>query len=397
MLPYHTPRPFPYSSSYISLYPYTYAPAHFYKPLAIYPFTSNHYHNTTTPPSYPFRDTTDPSEHYLSIGQLKTVYSIHRLSKQQNKSLQKNDFYTLVASNIEEAMNQINDEQISFSSLFQLRDAIHENNLFEGLNQRNKTALILVDDILSHGTEKHTIDLSFCDYIQSAHTVLKWILETGAVHDGLSSDHDAVLDIAAALLVKLFHEKSVLPIMADMIFERNRKGRFNHDLVWAFFEAKEPESLILIANRLKSENQKDVEFAHKLLNFIPDIGTGNMVNADQQYSYIVHWLQDNGPFLHYTGESLQQLHRPSPYVVILEAKYLCKPLYANKAEVAAPLSSKDYQLLDAYSKLDLHHKILLSNYSLSLHRQNLSWWKSWLQYPVTEQIKIAKVRTGGRL
>lgn len=397
MLPYHIPRPFPYSSSHLAHYPYMYPPADFYKPLAIGPFTSSHYQNTTAPASYPFTNTSDPSGHYLSIGQLKTIYSTHRLSIQQNNNLQKKDFHRLIESNMEEAMNQINDEDISFSSLFQLRDVIREKNLFEGLNQRNKTALILTEDILSHGTEKHTIDLSFCDYIQSAYTVLKWILETGSVHDGLSSDHDAVLDIAAAFLVKLFHEKSVLPIIVDMIFERNRKGRLNHDLVWAFFEAKEPQSLILIANRLKSENPIDVEFAHKLLNFIPGIGTGNMVNADQQYSYVVHWLQDNGPFLHYTGESLQQLHRPSPYVIILEAKYLCKPLYANKAEVAAPLSSKDYQLLDAYSKLDLHHKILLSNYSLSLHRQNLSWWKSWLQYPVTEQIKIAKARTGGRL
>ncbi|WP_273226076.1 hypothetical protein [Geosporobacter ferrireducens] len=368
-----------------------------------YPMTNNIYYPNNysnkflLPPSKTVANNTDLSEYYLSVGKLDTAYNVNKSITLRELNQVTDAFHKLIETNTQEALNVVNDEDISFSALFKLRDHIRELALFEGLNLRNKIALILTDDILSRKMENHSIDFSSCDDIHAVHSALKWIVETGSVHDGLHSDHDAVIDIAAVFLIELFHEKTILSTVADMIFERNRSGRLNHDLVWAFFEARDPQSLVLIANRLKSGHKKDAEFARKLLGFVPGLHKSNHIDAEQQYSYIVNWLHDNSPFLHYTGESMQQRNSPIPYVIVLEAKYLCKTLYRDKNSVLESLTNKDYQLLDAFNKLDMNHKVLLSDFSFSLHQMNLSSWKMWLQYPIAEQIKIAKARTGGGL
>lgn len=390
MFPYYMPGSFPYSDSTIAHYSNI-------RP-ATYPYYPSSYSNTSVlPPLNAATGHTDLSEHYLSVGKLDTVYNANKSITPQELNHQATTFHKLRETNTQEALDMINDENTSFSVLFQLRDDIKAQALFEGLSLRNKIAFILTDDILSQKVEKHTITFSSCNDIHAVHTALKWIVETGSIHDGLHSDHDSVLDIAAAFLVELFHEKTILPTVANMIFERNRSGRLNHDLVWAFFEARDPQSLILIANRLKSENEEDVKFARKLLSFVPGLSARSHINVEQEYTYVVNWLHDNSPFLHYTGESMQQLNSPIPYVIILEAKYLCKTLYKNQSNVLETLTDKDYHLLDTFNKLDMDHKIFLADFSFSLYQKNPFWWKTWLQYPIAEQIKVAKARLGGGL
>ena len=398
MFPYYTPRPFPYNNGSILPYPSMLSSTYSNYPMTSNLYDLNNYRNNIIPsPPRSLSTDKDLSKHYLSVGRLNSISNTNRSATHPEHEERVTTFRKLVESHTTGALDLLNDENLPFYTLFQLRDDIKERALFEGLSLRNKTALILAEDILSRKVEKRSIEFSSCDYIQSVHSALKWIVETGSIHDGLSSDHDTVVDVAAAFLLKLFHEKSILPTMTDMMFQRNRKGLLTHDLVWAFFEARDPQSLILIANRLKSEHDKDVEFARKLLSFVPGVHKSRHTDMNQQYSYITNWLHDNRSFLQYTGESPQQLNSPIPYVVVLEAKYLCKTLSTDTGKVLESLTNKDYHLIDRFNTLDMNHKILLSDFSFSLHQKNLSGWKMWLQYPITEQINMAKARIGGEL
>ncbi|HEY5588621.1 MAG TPA: hypothetical protein VIK86_06665, partial [Candidatus Paceibacterota bacterium] len=104
------------------------------------------------------------------------------------------------------------------------------------------------------------------DYKRIGYSVLKGMFERGVVQNGQSNDNDELLDATATLLIKIHKDKTILPIIVDMIFFRNRKGLFTHDLIWAFFQAREPNSLMLIANYLNSEDMNDVKLACKLLD-----------------------------------------------------------------------------------------------------------------------------------
>ena len=113
-------------------------------------------------------------------------------------------------------------------------------------------------------------NLSEIQYLRSSNSeitypVLKNMFKTGLIRPGLRNDDDEFLDITALLLIKTHNDKAILPTLVDIIFFRNREGLFTHDLIWAFFQARDINSLMLIANYLHSDNIIDVKLACKLI------------------------------------------------------------------------------------------------------------------------------------
>ncbi|WP_434284113.1 hypothetical protein [Clostridium botulinum] len=300
-------------------------------------------------------------------------------------------FYQLAKENEKEALNLINDENLHFTSLFVLRPEIEELNLFQKLNARNRIALGITNEILSSKRNISDVEYLSFDYIQAVHSVLKWMLETGCINDGLDDQYDEILDITAIFLTKIYRDKTVLPIIAEMIFRRYKQGLLIHDLAWAFFESRDPISLSIISERLQSKELKDVELAQELLSFVPGIGIRENIDIKKQYLSFLDWFGKNNLFLHFTGESFQQVKNPVIYRIVLEAKYLCEPVSINTGEILRILSRKECKLIDQFKRLDKNTQKLLSEFSVMLHNNNICKWQYWLECPIEEQIKFARI------
>jgi hypothetical protein len=300
-----------------------------------------------------------------------------------------NYFSDLLLKDMVEASNLINSESIKFASLFLLRESIEATELPNNLNSRNKLALEITDEILLGETKISVTEYLTSDYIQMTNSVLRWMLETGLADDGLNDDFDEVLDGTSALLLEIYRDKSILPDIADLIFIRYKKGTLIHNLVWAFFEAQDPQSLALIAERLRSKDSKDVELASELLSFIPGITMYRNTDKHKQYLYFLNWIEENGLYLEFTGQSFQQSCNPAPFIVNLDAKYLCKSFFSNNAKPVKYLDEEECQLLNHFKKLDINSKQLLSTYSFRLYHSNPHLWNTWIHYSIQEQLRIA--------
>lgn len=314
----------------------------------------------------------------------------------QNGGAELKAFFTeLVKKDIKEAVTLLNEESLKFGHLFVLKHIIEENNILGYLSLRNKIALSITDEILTGRKSMPLNEFSAAAYVQETRSALKWILVTGFIHDGLNNDFDKVLDGCAAFSVKVYEDKTVLPVIAEAIFWRNRKGFYYNDLVWAFFESRYPYGLILIATRLHSMNTEDVELAHRLLEFVPAANMARGIDKEKQYLSVLQWIEENSPFLYFTGESFQQSGNPKPYRVVLEAKYLCKAVSVDNGITIVPLTDKERKLLTVFKDLDDRTRVMLSEYSLRLHNNNIYLWNEWMRRPVSEQAMIAWLWMGG--
>lgn len=321
---------------------------------------------------------------------LNSINPLDRIRLDNGIDEMKDYFLGLAKKNNEKAVNLINAENLHFPTLFLLKNEINRLNLFDNLNLRNKTAIEITTEVLKKNKKISINEYISSDLTQIAYSVLKWIFDTGFYDDGLSNEYDEVLDITAILLIRIYRDQTILPTIVDMIFDRNRKGLFNHDLVWAFFESKDPNSLIMIANHLLSTETKDIDLASKLLSFIPGMEKSNTANKEKKYTSFLNWLEENSPFLYFTGQSLQQVNRPITYVIDLEAKYLNKYVSSDTGKKLKSFTDEEAKLLDEFNKLDSNTRILLANFSSMLYHKNKHWWNQWIHYPIAEQIRIAK-------
>jgi hypothetical protein len=157
-------------------------------------------------------------------------------------------------------------------------------------------------------------------------TALQWMLRSGSDENGLGELYGQLMDNCACLLPEVHRDMPVLESMSHMIFQRHREGRLIHELVRAFFEARRLESLPLLAQGLLSANSRDVELAKRLLCFIPCIrraiagrdeaGSGLELSGADLYACSMEWLNQNKPFLYYTGENLHLSGYPMHYTVL---------------------------------------------------------------------------------
>lgn len=331
----------------------------------------------------------------MDIVSSSTTNSLDRIRKNNGPEALETYFDGLTKDSSQEAIDLINDYNLHFASLFVLKSKLSESNLIDELNLRNTIALKFINEILDGEKDISVMERISSDYTQIIHSTLKWVFETGSADDGLSNQYDEVLDIAAILLTKLYNEQKIIPTIVDMIFNRNRKDYFIHDLVWAFFESRDPYSLIMVANRLLSSDEKDIQLANKLLSFVPAISKDNNVNNQKKYISFLDWIEENSLFLYFTGQSLQQTNKPMPYAVDLEAKYLCKYISVDTGKPLKSLTEREHSILSDFKKLDLDTKILLSSFSNMMHHKDPIWWNTWINKSASEQIKIAKAMIGG--
>lgn len=301
----------------------------------------------------------------------------------------KNFFFQLSKKNFKKSLEFINDKHLGFNILFILKEILQQNNLFNSLTEKNKAALLIIKEILTDKKYDLVSEQISFDYIEIIHSVLKWILETGFYDDGISDEYDEVLDITSILLTKVYRDTSLLPIMANMIFHRYKKGFFIHDLVWGFFECANPKSLNIIGERLLSSSIEDVKIASKLLNFIP--GIDKVASKEKKYTLFLNWMKENSAFLEYTGESFHQTTNPKPYKIVLEGKYLCKSISPNTGKTLCSPSEKESNLLNQFKKLNYNTKVLLANFSFKIHCKNIYLWHIWCEYSLEKQIKIARI------
>lgn len=290
----------------------------------------------------------------------------------------------LIRSDRKKALAMMNDGRLSFGSLFLLSYEIHQSNLIGELNPRSLTALKICGKILNGKTPtEETVSLQD----ETTHAALLWMFRTGVKDDGLSNDFDQVLDITASILIKNYKEKSVLPLAADLLFERNRKGTFRQDLAWALFRSHDPDVLRFVAEYLRSADPKDIELAHFLLD-LPETGNSDR-EKQQQYRSYLSWLRENRPFLYFTGESFNRTNQPNLCSIDLGAKYLGKNISPHSRKPVDPWTESEQTCLGCFRDAKEEDKKLLSAYSHQIRAGNPNYWNRWIRLPVEEQIRIA--------
>lgn len=298
----------------------------------------------------------------------------------------KNMFKNLANKDKSKAINLINADDLTFTSLFVLRHEIYKLNLVNQLNNRNQIALNICDII---GEEKYSsIDYDNKISLKSdvVHDSLLWMFNTGNIDDGLSEEFEQILDTVASVLIKEHHEKEIIPVMVEMIFKRNNDNRNIHDLAWACFKSKDITVLQLLAQKLRSPNAKDVKLSRSLLNLSQDKDFKNDNDKQKEYSSYIHWLKENNPYITFTDESFNFSNRPVPLIVDLDSKYLC----TGGVVQTSTHSNKRNKKLDKFDKLPQNDKALLANYSHQLHKKNLLEWNNWMKSPLEKQLQIAK-------
>jgi hypothetical protein len=302
----------------------------------------------------------------------------------------KNYFSEFGKEHREDVIRLMNDRRLYFASLFTLQSEIKEFHINEELSERNRIALDFCKKISDEKNISDASDITIPLSSEPVHQTLLWMLNTGAADDGLCNEFDQILDIAASVLIKTHHEWSVLPVIADLVFQRNRKGTYYHDLIWAFFQTRDVYALRFIAKYLRSPLSKDIQLARKLLNLPQDERLIMGLNRQQEYQKYLSWLKENASYLYFTGESLQFSNNPVPCNLNLEAKYLCKNTSPRSSKPVDSFTEEEVVYLNNFNQMKQEEKITLANYSQTLHKRNNCDWNNWIHYPVEKQIHIAQ-------
>lgn len=300
-------------------------------------------------------------------------------------------FNELALRDRQEALRQINDDWLRFPVLFILIPEISAHRLYPGLSRRNMAAMnICVKKIYKYDLVDATTDQMDSDTFYDA---LKWMFDTGKQWGGPSGGQDAydsVIDYVSALLVIIFEDKTVLKEIADLIFKRNRRGLYIHDLVWSFFQSLDRDALTIIAGYLLSNHPRDVELASQLLCLDVPVSsnTGEVKKTHRQY---LDWLNENKPYLYLTGEHFQMTSKPRHLDADREAKYLGKEISPRYRAPVEPLTENELECLHRYRETSREEQELLTDYSHKLRYRDAQLWYEWMHKQTAEQVMAARM------
>lgn len=315
------------------------------------------------------------------------------LRSSKDRERLKKAFSKMLNDTPQRAAALLNSDTLRFPALFVLMPEICACGAFDKLNPKNKAAALLcaVADPqlkLPDGVARELAENKTCQ------EALKWALMTGYKDDGLCGEYDRALDVSACYLERIYRDTSVLPVIVELIFRRNRKGQYIGDLVWALFSSKEPKILRMIARYLASPDSRDTELAEKLLKNA-GVNAYKDTPRSRKYAACSSWLKENEPYITFTDESFQQSCEPELFKVNLEAKYLCKKpsdALSVMRSFSAPLSDR----AEAFRHLSPEQQEKLARYSRYLYRLSRRRWNRFMSYPIERQLKIAGRRVGSR-
>ena len=317
------------------------------------------------------------------------IGTLEQIRRTQGADACKDNFGRTVKTNRQAALRLLNGRDLKFATLFLLRPQIEEAGIADGLGARERAALDICGKVLQESKTLPGGGISYQD--PAVRSAFLWIFRSGAADDGLSDEFDEILDLCAGVLLRRYHEKSILPDLSALIFRRNQKKGYLHDLIWALLQSRDANALRLVAPHLRSENERDAELARLLLH-VPGEGKDARERENQYRSYL-GWLRENAAYLTFTGESLQCSNQPEICSVDLGSKYLCRSRGERTAE---SLTQRERECLRCFSGAKESDRAVLSDYSHRLHARNPARWRHFMESSVDEQVRIAKSGTGRR-
>lgn len=300
-------------------------------------------------------------------------------------------FRTLVQRDRAGAIARLNEERLQFPSLFILLPVIRELELYDSLNARNRAAADLCQR--RHRKPGLTEPAAPPPANPETQRALRWIFETGALWDGPLPEYDpydAVIDAAAAELIITYRDQSVLTAAADLIFRRNRKGFYIHDLAWALFRSFQPDAALHVARYLLSDDMHDVSLAARLLHLELPEDAGKAERRRELFAKYREWLQENRSFLYFTGEQFNLSSEPVAMRADPEAVYLQKEISPKNGAPASPLTEHELKSLLNFRERPREEQNLLAEYSRRLRKQNRRTWEAWMQTEPAQQVSAAK-------
>lgn len=291
-------------------------------------------------------------------------------------------FDELLKEKTQVALDALNDERCSFTTFFLLIPKIRIGMTGKRLSERNQCALSLYEN-------KRSNIPCFPEDDPAIRDALKWILTTGRDLDGLSALYDELLDAAVIKLIMIFREASVIHDAVSLCFQRNRKDAFHHDLVWALFHAYRIEPLAEIAENLLSSDERDVRFACSLLYLEPPRNMRDETEKKMVHDAFLSWLEENGEYLYFTGDSFQRTGEPVFFALNAPAKYVGRPVSKKTGFPLGTLSEHERTVMDFFGRSNPDEKKRLLAYSDRLKKTDPASWKNYLSLAFADQRSAA--------
>lgn len=327
------------------------------------------------------------NEYFNEINSIKTSQGVEKYISTVRQ---------LLSSERDLALEYINNSHLGFPNLFTLRHLIDEENLYQELSSRNITALKLCARILKNKVLSAKLYFLSAENDETNYPVLLWIVNSGVEDDGIEDDFDQIVDGTCAMLISLYNEKGILKNIIDLIYKRSEKGNFTHDLIWALFSSENADVLKMISEHLTSENENEVLLSKKLLSNNSPSGLDNSLDDTEKTAL---WLEENQPYVYFTGQSFNASSCPAHYLIDLAGKYLRRP--RNNAESvqasAVPLTETQRNRLLEFEKISEEQQFILAEYASTLYHSSEEKWREWMRFPVQKQLEIAQKNGGGAL
>lgn len=255
-------------------------------------------------------------------------------------------------------------QTMGFACFYSLCPAIKELGLEEALPPARKAAYLL----WRRKSDRNAPRPEPAPLLAAA----RWMLQARN-EDGLSEEFDDLLDTAALLLGE---KGEGLPEISELLFMREEKGAYNHELARALFAGNNPQALKLLgqAKERAGQNNKSAALAASLLGGAP---------ADPPA--FSRWLAENQPYIYFTGEAFQYSAEPACCQVDWERKYLNRPEPGHRPVPLTPRPGEE-EAFAAFRALPAEQKQALAEHSATLRKQSQQRWSRWLATDVSAQL-----------
>lgn len=296
--------------------------------------------------------------------------------EQVRKTMENKDFLDKFVKNIDNktAINIFNTEKISFVTFYQLIPHFEKQNLIEKFPRKYNVTHKILNNNIENIKEN---DL---------YNAQKWIFSSAVNENYFTNDYDEIIDNSANSLLHDFKDYSILNDVCTLIFMRNRKNLYNHDLLRTYLMVNDKNNIKYIINMLKSSDITDVDFARELLD---NFNTEN--TKIETFSAWNNWYNENSPYLFYTNENFQQTSNPSTYKIDLKSKYLQKSITNNRENDI--FSIKEQEKLKEIENIAENDVLSVCHYTHLV--KNYKKKSDWTALPINDRIRIANKHFGG--